>query len=200
MSDESIHDRRANVTRDAIRQAVQEILANEHPAAISIPAVAERAGVSVRTVYRYFPNKAALLDDIAEEHMRRADRLTTGRDDLFDDPRAYLKVLWRDFATDVDAVRAQHASSAGAEVRERRLQMTRDGVRVRVDKGFPDADERDRALLTDLLVAVPSSSMFLELCDRMDHPPDLAADLAMWMVGAMQKQFAADGGFGRMTA
>ncbi len=199
MPDESIQDRRANVTRDAIRAAVEEILASEHPAAISIPAVAERAGVSIRTVYRYFPSKAALLDDIAESYMRRADELTTGRDDLFDDPGAYLTVLWKDFATDVDAVRAQHASNAGAELRERRLRTTRDGVRVRVDKAFPDTTERDRELLTDLLVAVPSSSMFLELCDRMGHPPELAADLAMWMVGAIQKEFAAKNGFGDIT-
>lgn len=193
---ESLNDRRAAVTRDAIRDAVQEILASEHPASISIPAVADRAGVSVRTVYRYFPTKAALLDDIAEAHMRRADQLTDGRQDLFDNPATYLRVLWQDFATDVEAVRAQHSSQAGAELRARRLQGSRDGIRVHLDKAFPDTTETDRELLTDLLVAIPSSAMFLELHSRMGHDPELAADLAMWALGAMQREFAARGGFG----
>ncbi len=194
--EESLNERRAAVTRDAIRDAVQDILVTEHPASISIPAVAERAGVSVRTVYRYFPSKAALLDDVAEAYMRRADELTEGREDLFDDPATYLKVLWRDFATDVEAVRSQHTATAGADLRAHRLQGARDGIRVRLDKAFPDTSDTDRALLTDLLVAVPSSSMFLELHDRMGHNADLAAELAVWMVGALQRQFAERGGFG----
>lgn len=193
---ESLSDRRAAVTRDAIRDAVQEILASEHPASISIPAVAERAGVSVRTVYRYFPNKAALLDDIAEAHMRRADKLTDSREDLFDDPSTYLKVLWNDFASNVESVRVQHASKAGSEIRARRLQMMRDGISTRIDKAFPDASDRDRELFTDLLVAVPSSGMFLELHDRLGMEPELGAELTMWIVGAMQREFEAAGGFG----
>lgn len=193
---ESLNDRRAAVTRDAIRDAVQEILAHEHPSSLSIPAVAERAGVSVRTVYRYFPTKAALLDDIAEAHMRRADQLTEGREDLFDEPARYLKVLWQDFALDVDAVRAQHSSKAGGEIRARRLEGSREGIRVRLDKSFPDATEIDRELFTDLLVAIPSSSMFLELHDRLGHDPERAAELTMWMLRAVQRTFAAEGGFG----
>ncbi len=196
-ANEDLADRRAAVTRDAIRSAVEAILAEEHPTTISVPAVAKRAGVSVRTVYRYFPNKQALIDDVAESHMRRADELTTGREDLFDDPAAYLRVLWRDFATDVPAVRAQHASDAGAELRAHRLQVSRDGVRVRVDKAFPDTSIGDRALLTDLLVAIPSSAMFLELHDRMGHQPDDAAALVIWAIDAIQRAFAADSGIGR---
>ena len=33
-----------------------------------------------------------------------------------------------------------------------------------------------------------SSSMFLELVDRMGHPPDKAADLAMRALGALQNE------------
>ena len=46
-------------------RAVSDLVANDHPAAISVPAVAERAGVGVATVYRYFPTKEALLDAAA---------------------------------------------------------------------------------------------------------------------------------------
>ena len=43
-------------------RAVAELVADAHPASISVPAVAARAGVGVATVYRYFPTKEALLD------------------------------------------------------------------------------------------------------------------------------------------
>ncbi len=196
-SDDSLQDKRAEVTKDAIRAAVESILADEHPAAISVPAVAKQAGVSVRTVYRHFPSKQALLDDVAAIQMRRADKLTRGRDDLFDDPAAYLRVLWRDFASDVEAVRAQHTSKAGADLRARRLSGSRAGIRTKLDAEFPNATDADLSRLTDLLVAVPSSSMFLELHDRLGHEPDEAADLAMWMVRAAQREFARNGGFER---
>ena len=38
-----------------------ELLRNDHPDAITYPQVAEAAGVSLRTVYRYFPTRADLL-------------------------------------------------------------------------------------------------------------------------------------------
>ena len=43
-------------TRERIVHALGEQLTEEHPAALSVPAVARRAGVSVATVYRYFPS------------------------------------------------------------------------------------------------------------------------------------------------
>src|SRR5215203_1486893 len=49
-------------TRGRIVQAVADLVAEAHPASISVPAVAKRAGVGVATVYRYFPTKEALLD------------------------------------------------------------------------------------------------------------------------------------------
>ncbi len=190
-------EQRAEVTRQAIREAVAALLLDDHPAAITVPAVASKAGVSVRTVYRYFPTKQALLDDVAEIQMRRADALTNGRDDLIDDPGNYLRVLWRDFATDVEAIRAQHLSSAGSDLRHRRLEYARGEVQDRLAKAFPDTIEADRALLADLLIAIPSSSMFLELHSRMGHDPDVSAELANWALRTLQRQFAKNGGFGR---
>jgi AcrR family transcriptional regulator len=59
--------------RDALIQAAQEILEGEGLAALSLRAVARRAGVSPAAPYHHFPDKRALLDAVAE---RGFDALT----------------------------------------------------------------------------------------------------------------------------
>lgn len=61
----SLRDQQADLTRDLIMRAFQELLQNDHPDAITYPQVAEAAGVSLRTVYRYFPTRADLLQSAA---------------------------------------------------------------------------------------------------------------------------------------
>lgn len=54
----------AETTRAAIVRALVDLIVDEGPATISIPQVARRAGVSVRSVYHYFPNKESLFDGV----------------------------------------------------------------------------------------------------------------------------------------
>lgn len=192
---QDLRHRRAEVSRQAIRDAVLGLLREEHPANLNIPAVAARAGVSVRTIYRYFPTKQDLLDDVAEIQQRRADQVLEGRQDMFDRPDQYLSALWAGFATEVEAIRDQHLSPLGADLRARRLDATRSEVQVRLEKAFPEANADERRDLGDLILLVTSSSAFLELHDRMGHSPADASRLAWWAVEAMQRSFSAAGGF-----
>ncbi|MEQ1864663.1 MAG: TetR/AcrR family transcriptional regulator [Micropepsaceae bacterium] len=52
---------RSRATRDAIFEAATQILEREGEGAFNTNRVAERAGVSVGTIYQYFPNKEAIL-------------------------------------------------------------------------------------------------------------------------------------------
>lgn len=63
---------RSAVTVAAILDATARILVERGYAATSTNAVAERAGVSVGSLYQYFPNKDAL---IAALHARHADQM-----------------------------------------------------------------------------------------------------------------------------
>lgn len=57
----SLRDQQADLTRDLIIRAFHALLVDDHPDAITFPQVAEAAGVSLRTVYRYFPSRADLM-------------------------------------------------------------------------------------------------------------------------------------------
>jgi AcrR family transcriptional regulator len=56
----------AEATRLGILRALVDLIVDEGPGTISIPQVAGRAEVSVRTVYHYFPTKEALFDGLIE--------------------------------------------------------------------------------------------------------------------------------------
>ncbi len=57
---------RSRVTVDVILEAVARILTREGPNAVSTNRIAEVAGVSVGSVYQYFPNKNAIVDALVE--------------------------------------------------------------------------------------------------------------------------------------
>ncbi|MEL6178012.1 MAG: TetR/AcrR family transcriptional regulator [Myxococcota bacterium] len=59
---------RARATFEAILQAASELLIAEGFARMTTNRVAEQAGVSVGTLYQYFPNKEALLLALVDQH------------------------------------------------------------------------------------------------------------------------------------
>ncbi|WP_168196821.1 TetR/AcrR family transcriptional regulator [Brevundimonas sp. M20] len=60
---------RSAATIEAIRQATIQVLLAEGVGRLTTTRVAERAGVSVGTMYQYFPHKQALLFGIVERQM-----------------------------------------------------------------------------------------------------------------------------------
>ena len=170
-----------DLTRQRILDAAAELVAEGHPAALSVPAVAERSGVSVRTIYRRFPTKEALLDAITDAPAEAARALVPGRLTV-EHLAVYLSQLWRDFAARLDYVRANHASAVGRDLRRHRLPRNRADAEHGLALAGIGLDPDDHARLRDLVVALTSSSMMLELVDRQDHEPEDAAALAAWAV------------------
>ena len=62
---------RATVTVDAIFEATIQILLSHGADRLTTTRVADRAGVSVGTLYQYFPNKQSLLFAVMEDHMNK---------------------------------------------------------------------------------------------------------------------------------
>jgi AcrR family transcriptional regulator len=61
--------RRAAVTVDAISEATIQVLLKHGVNQLTTTRVAERAGVSVGTLYQYYPNKQSLLFAVLAEHL-----------------------------------------------------------------------------------------------------------------------------------
>lgn len=66
---------RSKATVAAILEAAARILAERGWAGFNTNVIAERAGVSIGSLYEYFPNKQALIDEIASSHIARSEAL-----------------------------------------------------------------------------------------------------------------------------
>jgi AcrR family transcriptional regulator len=74
---------RAQGTIDAILEATAQIVERQGEAAFTTNHVAERAGVSIGSLYQYFPDKRAILREMAKREtiaLREAAAKMTGKD------------------------------------------------------------------------------------------------------------------------
>ncbi|RZU41662.1 TetR/AcrR family transcriptional regulator [Edaphobacter modestus] len=60
---------RSSASVEAIMQATIQVLLKDGKAKLTTTRIAERAGVSVGTLYQYFPNKRSLLQALLKEHL-----------------------------------------------------------------------------------------------------------------------------------
>ncbi|WP_309729268.1 TetR/AcrR family transcriptional regulator [Chamaesiphon sp. OTE_75_metabat_556] len=78
---------RSRVTVDAILEATTRILVEEGYDKANTNRIAERAGISIGSLYQYFPNKESLLAALVEQHVTEmAELIEIKLDRLFDSP------------------------------------------------------------------------------------------------------------------
>ncbi|WP_208348347.1 TetR/AcrR family transcriptional regulator [Pseudaestuariivita rosea] len=73
---------RSKATVAAILEAAAQILAKDGWDGFNTNVIAKRAGVSIGSLYEYFPNKQALVDAIAEDHLSKGEALVSAASSL----------------------------------------------------------------------------------------------------------------------
>ncbi|MCR3754008.1 TetR/AcrR family transcriptional regulator [Lentzea californiensis] len=151
---------RAELTRDRILTAAAHVFSEHGYAAGTTNRIAERARVSIGSLYQYFPNKDAVLAELMVRHIDRgawthADRLDLSPGTL----ESVVRVLVRDaidnHRDDPRLLRIMiEEGQLSAELREtitrhgeRRVAQVRD-----VFARHPDVDVRDLDTAVDLVV------------------------------------------------
>jgi AcrR family transcriptional regulator len=167
--------------------AVLDLVAEGTLDEVSVPAVARRSGVSVATIYRYFPSKDDLLTAAAAEPARRAlaspDRPAGPADD--DEFAAYLRAMWHEFAGNLPLLRHQISSEAGREMRRARLDDSRARLAVYVDTFGVDPNSREGERLISLIMLISGSIALVELHDRQSVDVEDAIDTSLWAIRAL---------------
>ena len=87
---------RAQQSVEQILDAAARLLEESGVEAFNTNALAQRAGVRVRTVYRYFPNKLAVITALAERMATEWDGWFHGFETIAD-PRQDLQELWKSY-------------------------------------------------------------------------------------------------------
>src|SRR5262245_56547864 len=71
--------RRAQQTVDAVLDAVVRVLKREGLSAVTTNRIAEVAGVSIGSVYQYFPDKQAIFIALHQRHIDQIDRMVKSK-------------------------------------------------------------------------------------------------------------------------
>jgi AcrR family transcriptional regulator len=194
---QTLRQRQKQVARDLMLQAAAELIAEDGLDALSLAQVAERAGVSKRTLYNYFDSREALLEDLS----RWAEELTVA-DGGFVVPEGLDRLAemlggaWRSWAARETLFRAVTAIDAasnrrgGTPGRRRRRAALADAVSaVR-----PDLDRPAAEAIGSLFHTLASGGTFDRLTTEDGWDVDTAIALASWLIALAHESLAAGGG------
>lgn len=177
----------------AILQAAVQVLAKEGAQRFTTARVAEKAGVSIGSLYQYFPNKAAILFRLQSDEWRETTEMTASI--LGDESRpplerlraqvhAFLKSECEEAAVRVALSDAAPLYRDAPEARE-----VRQGSEAALDRFMrevlPNAGDAERALAGELLLTTLSN-----VGKSFSETPRTDEEIAAW-AEAMADMFSA---------
>ncbi|MEH2276062.1 MAG: TetR family transcriptional regulator [Nostoc sp.] len=155
---------RSNELVAIILEAAVQVLAKEGAHRFTTARVAERAGVSVGSLYQYFPNKVAILFRLQSDEWRQTTELLRGiLEDVQRPPLERLRTLVHAFIrSECDEAEIRGALNDAAplyrdapEAQEVRASGTRI-VQIFMQEALPQTSEATRALAGDLITTTLS--------------------------------------------
>lgn len=178
----------ADATRRSIVRALVDLLVEEGAASISIPQVATRAGVSVRTVYHYFPTKEALFDGVHEAMPELVDLPDGVAPTPPPSPAELAEALPAIFRY-LDANRRLFRALAVSELGGRVAAARQSDRHARIDTVLTPLRDRlspdDYRRLRGIIGLMVSFDSYDALTDVWGLSPDEAAEAAGWAVEAL---------------
>jgi AcrR family transcriptional regulator len=140
-NDLSLRERQSELTRELILRTVAELLEEDEASELAVPEVARRSGVSLRTIYRYFPTREELIAAAGEwigVNVLAAPIPST----LAEIPRVYAEnaALWDEHPRLVEAMAlSRGANSLRSIRRQERLEKLREAL-AEVTDGLPEQE------------------------------------------------------------
>jgi AcrR family transcriptional regulator len=146
-------------TRIRILEAVGDLLSDESVEELTVPLVAKRARVSVRTVYRHFATRDELFDAWGEWAQDNLRILMHSYPETLEGLRAMAPSLYRSYDENETMIRAllnsKGARAMRLRTRRRRLQATEDALREITRELDPESRRRAIAVVY-LLISAPA--------------------------------------------
>lgn len=179
----TLRERQKGLTRDAILEALAHTILEKGLYDFSVQDVADRAGVSHRTVYRHFPGRDALLDGLAREMDRFFDeREQPTLPESALDIAAKVRSTFELFGERSDLVRAVAigalATGTQPDSRRTRDRIFREKV-MEAARGLPEEEARGASAVIRYLA---NSLAWVVLTDQLGLDEEEAGDAVAWAV------------------
>jgi AcrR family transcriptional regulator len=171
----SLRERQAAVAREAILESVVQMLESGEPEEITLAEVAERAGVSKRTLYRYFPTRADLIAAAGDWIYERIG-LPMDVDGAHDIVPSALEASTRSMRH-LRLTRALNQSETGREIRSPRRLARAQAIERALAELTDGLDPAEAARVTAMIQYLSGSRTWLLLHDELglDLPDAQAA-------------------------
>lgn len=179
-----LREEQANRTREHILDALTELLGEHRADEITTRMIAERAGVSQPTVYRHFPDRAALMEGLAA----RVEYLAKGFGSV---PLTIDE--WIERAVAAFVVADENAAVATAEVilnsdPRRYSEPTRqrsDALVQSLAQALPELDTRDRTRVGAMFRVLASAQTWLRMREEFGLTGAESGEVVGWALGVL---------------
>lgn len=155
-------------------------------AGLSVPAVAEAAGVSVPTVYRHFSTKARLVEALAPYLMEKTRLMEVPAVEGNDLGAIVREMYRRNEAIDLET-RAAMASRLGQQVRRRTMPQRWALVRKTIAERVPGLSSAELERLSRLSLILMSSATMRAYKDYLDMDAAETAEEVAWTLDVLQR-------------
>lgn len=180
MNQASLREQQAEAVRQRVLDAVATLLEQAGADDLTMPQVAAASGISLRTVYRYYPTREQLLE--AAGRWIGSELLGQGYPETLDDVADSFEDGCREFDRHPGLVRALALSQLGREVRAtrrgERLEAIRDALRAEVG----DLSERELREAEAVLAYLHNMLAFATLREEHELPADEIAEALGWAI------------------
>jgi AcrR family transcriptional regulator len=180
MSTASLRDQQAAVARERILRAVAELLERDGGADLTVPQVAELSGVSLRTVYRYFPTREELL--AAAGRYIGGELLQQGYPTSLDDVADLFERACSEFDQRPGLVRAMALSEVGREARSSRRRERLAAIRHVLDAEVGGLTERERRHAEAVLAYLHNMLAYTTLREEHGLSGDEIGEALSWAI------------------
>jgi AcrR family transcriptional regulator len=180
MATTSLRDEQAAVARERIFQAVAQLIERDGATELTMPQVAELSGVSLRTLYRYFPTREALLD--AAGRWIGGELLRQGYPQSLDDVADSFQRACAEFEERPGLVRAMALSQVGREARSARRQERLDAIRHALEQEVGDLTESELAQAEAVLAYLHNMLAYTTLREEQQLPGEEIGEALGWAI------------------
>jgi len=182
MTNRTLRSQQRELTHRRIFEAAFRVILDEGVQSFTIRRVADRAGISYRTVYRHFPTPQALLDalgDVGQEENEQAGRVLPRS---LDGAATHTRELFKAWDTEQDAVRALATLriATGMSARERRERLAM--ADTLLQEFAPHTSEVDRQRVKYVLQAIGGTVTWMQMKDDWGISGEVAGDAVAFAI------------------
>jgi AcrR family transcriptional regulator len=167
---------RTAAVSNAIRAAVEELVAEKGSERVTIPMVAERAGVNPTTVYRRWPDAATMINDLATYRLD-PDRPLPNTGDLRSDIVAWAGEILKHYRRPINAAILRGGAAVAGDDESDCLHGRLDEAAILVERAGHNAAVSAQDVIDHVLAPIIYRVIFLPSTLTEDYAQRLTATL-----------------------